>query len=150
MKRLKSILIIFLTAVFFLSACSKSDDNPPPKTKTELLTQGSWKFDHATAAGSDVSNAPQLACYLDNVMTFSTNFTGTITEGANVCTTPAPATFTWSFQDNETTLRFSFTLFQGGSSDFTIVSLTETNLVLSQTMTIAPLPPTNVVVTFKH
>jgi hypothetical protein len=150
MKRLKSILIISFSSTFLFSACSKSDDNPSPKTKTELLTQGSWKFDHATAGGTDISNMSQLTCYKDNVMTFSTNFTGTITEGANVCTSPAPANFTWSFQNNETTLRFSFTLFQGGSSDFTIVSLTEANLVLSQQMTIAPLPPTTVEVTFKH
>jgi hypothetical protein len=150
MKPLKSILAIFLLPIFFFSACSKSSENPPPKTKTELLTQGSWKFDHAMAGTTDISSAPPLACYTDNTMTFSTNLTGTITEGANVCATPAPSTFTWSFQNNETTLRFSFTLIQGGSQDFTIVSLTETNLVLSQQMTIAPLPPTTVEVTFKH
>jgi len=150
MKPLKSILAIILLPVFFFSACSKSSDNPPPKTKTELLTQGSWKFDHATAGGTDISNTPQLACYKDNTMTFSSSFTGTITEGANICAQPAPATFTWSFQNNETTLRFSFSLILGGSQDFTIVSLTETNLVLSQQMTIAPLPPTTVEVTFKH
>lgn len=150
MKHLKSILIISLSLVVLFSACSKSDDNPQPKTKTELLTQGSWKFDHATAGGTDISNFSQLTCYKDNTMTFASNLTGTITEGADVCLNPAPSTFNWSFQNNETTLRFSFTLFQGGSSDFTIVGLTETNLILSQQMTIAPLPSTLVEVTFKH
>jgi len=150
MKRLKSILAILSIAIFFFLGCSKSNDNPPPKTKTELLTQGSWKFDHATAGGQDISNTPQLTCYKDNTITFSSNFSGTINEGANVCTNPAPSTFTWSFQNNESTLHLSSPLFQGGSQDATIVSLTETNLVVSQLMTFAPLPPTTVEITFKH
>jgi hypothetical protein len=133
-----------------MAGCGKDSDPAPAKTKTELITKSTWKFDKATAGGIDVSTNPQIACYTDNTITFASNLSGTTIEGANVCTTPTPANFTWSFQNSEATLRLSFVLFTGGSSDFTIVSLNETNLVLSQMLTIAPFPPTTVEVTFKH
>jgi hypothetical protein len=151
----KKIILLSCIFAFFLlinSSCSKNDDSTPTaKTKTELITLSSWKFDKATASGAgDISTNPSLACYIDNILAFSSNLSGTINEGANVCTTPAPASFTWSFQNSETLLRLSFTLFPGGSPDFTIISLNETSLVLSQQMTIAPYPTTTIEVTFKH
>lgn len=150
-KRLFPPVSILALVFLAIAGCGKDKDpDPPAKTNTEKITQSSWKIEKAEAGGLDVTSNAQLACYLDNAMTFATNLSGTITEGAVVCTSPAPATFTWSFQNNEALLRFSFTLFPGGSPDFTIVSLTETNLVLSQQMTIPPFPATTVVVTFKH
>jgi Lipocalin-like domain len=148
------ILLSGLFSFFLLinSSCSKNDDPAPAvKTKTQLITTGSWKFDKATASGAgDISTNPLLACYIDNIITFAPNLSGTINEGAAVCTTPAPANFTWSFQNSEALLRLSFTLFPGGSPDFTIISLNETSLVLSQQMTIAPYPTTTIEVSFKH
>lgn len=144
---------LFVSILFvFVSSCDKKDDPAPaPKTKTELLTQGSWKFQSANSSLlGDISTNPLLACYVDNVMTFASNLTGTIDEGALSCTTPAPATFTWAFQSDETILHLSFTLFTGGSPDFTIVSLTETNFVASQLVTFPGYPAQTITVTFKH
>jgi hypothetical protein len=92
--------ILSLTLVLFvLASCDKDNDNPPAKTKTELITNGSWKFESATANGITIPpSTPQIACYVDNVMTFSSNLSGTISEGAVSCSVPAPATFTWAFQ----------------------------------------------------
>jgi hypothetical protein len=50
---------------------------------------------------------------------------------------------------NETILHVSTVLFTGGSSDFTIVALSETQLVLSQVITVGG-SPQNAVVTFVH
>jgi hypothetical protein len=47
-------------------------------------------------------------------------------------------------------LRSSVILFPGGSTDFNIVSLTSTNLVLSQQMEVSPYPATTVTLTLKH
>jgi len=150
----KHLLLLSFIAVSFslIPGCGKDDDPvpPPAKTKTELISTGTWKFEKAMAGTIDISAQPALACYIDNTMTFSSNLTGTISEGTTVCTSPAPSTFVWAFQTNETILHLDFILFTGGSPDFTIVSLTETNLVLSQTMTIAPYPATTITVTFKH
>lgn len=150
-KQLLQLSFIAL-ALIFISGCGKDKDDPAPaKTKTELITTGSWKFQSASSSlAGDISSYPQLACYTDNTMTFATNLSGTIAEGANVCTSPAPATFTWSFQTSETILHLSFTLFAGGSPDFTIVSINETNLVLSQSVTFPGFPAQVITVTFKH
>jgi len=138
--------IILLSSVF--AACKKSTH---VKTNTELVTQSSWKFDHATSSGTDISSQIP-ACYKDNVVTFVSNGTGSVDEGANVCSPSNAGPFTWSFQSNETMLHLSTTLFSGGSGDFTIVSLTETNLVVSQTVILPPPPGTQVTatITFKH
>jgi hypothetical protein len=149
MKRLNLIITLSLLATIFLGSCSKSSDDSTSKTKTELITQSSWRFDHATAAGFDVSSQIP-SCFKDNVVTFSSSNTGSVSEGTDVCSPSYAGNFTWAFQSNESMLHLSASLFSGGSGDFTIVSLTETNLVISQQMTIAPYPATTVEITFKH
>lgn len=146
--------LLRLTAfVFFLSflvagSCNKED--PPPPTKTELLTKASWKFSVATVGGSDVSAALQ-ACQRDNIITFASNGSGTNDEGLSKCNPGDPQSnaFTWNFLTNETQLFISSTLFTGGSNTFTIVTLSETELVLSQTITVLGTPQT-VTVKFVH
>ena len=131
--------------VFLATSCHKT----VVKTKAQLITQSSWKFSKATANGTDVT-ANVTACLKDNIYLFAVNGTGTINESTNVCSPSTAGTFTWSFQTNETILHLSAALFPGGSNDFTLVTLNETNLIISQVMTISPYPPTTVEVTFIH
>lgn len=153
MKRI-STLFLALSVTLVLVSCDKKDDPPAPPapTKTDHITKSTWVFQSATAAGlGDISNYPQLACYIDNSITFASNLSGTISEGALSCTSPAPPTFTWNFQSSETILHLSFTLFAGGSPDFEIVSLDGTNLVVRQTVTLTGVPmPVTITVTFRH
>ena len=138
--------LCFTTLVF--TNCDKDEDPPPPPapTKTELITKSSWKFSTAFAGSTDVSNAPQLACFKDNIITFSANLTGSINEGTNICSPTTAGAFTWNFANNETVLHISTVLITGGSNDFTLVSITETQLVVSQNY-----PPIGTVtVTFIH
>lgn len=151
-KRILAIVII-ISATLFLTSCGKEGDNTPaPKTKTELLTtNGSWKFSSATVGGTNV-NAFLQACQKDNIMTFvAVGLSGTLDEGPTKCNAgdPQNAPFTWSFASGETVLNISATLFTGGSSTFTLVSLTATELVLSQMITVGGTPQ-NAVVTFIH
>lgn len=138
--------MVCFTGLFFAS-CDKTDEAPP--TNTDYLTKSSWKFSSAKAGGFDVT-AQVPACFKDNTMTFAINGTGTISEGANVCATPAPATFTWNFQNNGSEINLSTPIITGGSTVFTIVLLNDVSLVVSQMMTIAPNPPTTVELTFIH
>jgi hypothetical protein len=143
-------LILFAALCFttlLFSNCDKTDEAPP--TNSDYITKSSWKFSSASAGGLDVT-AQVPACFKDNTMTFAINGTGTISEGANVCTTPAPPTFTWTFQNNGTELSLSTPIVSGGSGVFTIVKLDDATLIVSQTMTIAPYPATNVALTFIH
>ena len=150
MKHLKSIVAILLFVSIYSSSCQKSSDNTTSKSKTELIAQSSWKFDHATAGSYGDVTSLIPACFKDNVIVFVSGGTGSISEGANVCSPSNAGTFNWSFQSNETVLHLSTPLISGGSGDFTLVSLTETNLVVSQVMTISPYPSTTVEMTFKH
>jgi lipocalin-like protein len=151
MKHLSLAVFVVSSMCLFFVACSKSDSNNTSKSKTQLLTQGSWKFSVATVNGTDVSSLIQ-SCQKDNVLTFSaTGGTGTLDEGPTKCNSGDQQTqnFTWSFTNNETVLHVSTIFFTGGSSDFTIVSLTETQLMVSQIVNIAGSMQT-AVVTFVH
>jgi hypothetical protein len=149
-KQIASLMVCSLAILFLLPACQKdNDDNtPPPKTKTELISQSTWKFSAATVGGADASGYLQ-ACQKDNIYTFVAAGTGTIDEGPLKCnpsSDPQTTPFTWNFASSETMLHISTVLFTGGSNDFTLVSLTATQLVASQNYP----PYGTIVVTFIH
>jgi hypothetical protein len=149
MKKLLSFAVLSLMLVILMSGDCNKNDTPPP-TKTDLLTQASWKFSAANVGGFDVSGSLQ-ACQKDNILTFAEAGTGSLDEGPSKCNAMDPQTnpFTWNFQSNETVLFISTTLFTGGSSNFTLASLTATQLVVSQVIMVGGMPQT-AVVTFIH
>jgi len=147
-KQLLPLLALLTAGFFLLSSCDKNDD-PAPKTKTQLMTQSSWKATSATVNGTSY---PLSACILDNIYIFTTGGTGSMNESANVCagSTAGITPFTWSFQAGETSVQLSTPLFNGGFNTVTLVSLTETELVV--TFPYSPGPGVNVtiIVTFQH
>jgi hypothetical protein len=150
-KKVSLFILIPLFALAAIAGCSKDDtDTPPAKTKTELITKANWKFSDAKVSGGSVASFLQT-CQKDNILTFLATGAGTADEGATKCNMSDPQTnpFTWSFQTNETVLFVSTPFFTGGSSTFTLVSLTETELVVSQMITFSGVPQ-NVEVTFIH
>jgi hypothetical protein len=150
-KKLLLYVIIVIGLVATNIGCSKDDDdNPSPKTNTELLTTGTWKFSDAKVNGASVASFID-DCQKDNILTFLAAGTGTAEEGATKCDPgdPNSAPFNWAFQTNETVLFVSTPFFTGGSSTFTIVSLTESQLVLSQSITLSGISQT-VEITFIH
>jgi len=149
-KQYLSTLAFMVIGFLVITGCKKDKkpDTPAP-TKTELITKASWKFDHASALGQDVSGSVN-ACFKDNIATFSTSGNMELDEAATVCSPSYAGTYTWVFQSNETVVHLSAPIFTGGSSDFTLVSINATNMVLSQVMTVGGFPPTTVEVTFKH
>jgi hypothetical protein len=129
-----------LAGLVIFSSCNDKGGGvtPPPKTKTELITTGSWRYGSANWGGTDAGPMLQ-ACQKDNTMTFSsTGGSGELNEGATKCNAADPQTmaFTWSFQSGETILHLSSPLFTGGSNDMTLVTLTEVELTLSQPLTV--------------
>lgn len=150
MNKLFRFTMILSAVLLFFSAGCKKDNSTPPLTKTDHLISGPWKFDKATASGIDIS-AQIPACFKDNTITFVIGGNGAINEGPIVCVPPSSATFTWSFQNSETQINLSTPLISGGSGVFTVVTLNEVTLELSQNMTIPPATtPVPVVITFKH
>jgi len=150
-KRLISLISLLILVAILHNSCSKEDNTPPAaKTKTELITKSSWKFSDAKVGGTSVAALLQT-CQKDNVLTFLSAGTGTADEGATKCNSSDAQTspYTWSFQSSETILFVSTPFFTGGSSSFTIVSLTDTELVVSQNITVSG-STQNAVITFIH
>jgi len=129
---IRKILYLLGFALPLLLACKKEENNSPPKTKTQLLTQSSWRFSSATANGSDASGYLQ-ACQKDNIYTFAAAGTGSMDEGPTRCnmSDPQSTPFTWNFASNETVLHISTQLFSGTSNDMMIEALTETQLIVT-------------------
>ncbi len=143
-KRLISLTsLVILVAILHIS-CSK-EDNPPPaaKTKAELITTASWKYDKIDPALAE----SHIACFKDNITTFTADGKGTCPDSGVQCN-PVTGNFNWNFTDSESKLHLDATLIPSGSGDFSIVTLNETNLVLSQNIT-SPVPAT-ITITFKH
>jgi hypothetical protein len=149
-KQTRVFPVITILFIFCFAACTNKDP-VHVKTNTELVSQSTWKFDNAKVGGTDVSAFVQ-ACQKDNIIAFVSTGSGTLDEGASKCNSGDPQTtpFTWNFASSETMLHISTTLFTGGSSDFTIVTLSETQLILSQNITITGMGTQNAVITFKH
>ena len=151
-KKFPLIIASVLLLLIVISSCSKKNDEggQTNKTKTDLIAKSSWKFSDARVSGVSVA-AFLDACQKDNIITFQSNGNGTADEGASKCDPGDPATnpFTWSFQNNETVLFISTPLFTGGNSTFTIVDLTETQLVVSQMISVSG-SSQNAEVTFVH
>jgi hypothetical protein len=149
-KHLLPIALLSSLIVLLIASCSK-DPDPTPKTKTQLLTQSTWKFKSATVNGADASSQLQ-ACQKDNIYTFVAAGTGTVDEGPTKCNSGDPQTvpFTWNFASSETVLHVSTSLFSGSSNDFTLVSLTEAEMVISTPYTPPFGPSVTLVITLQH
>lgn len=136
--------------LFIAVSCKKdSGSSNQAKTKTDLLVQNTWKFDNAKVAGTDVSGFID-ACDKDNTLSFAANGSGTADEGPTKCDAADPQTvaFTWVFQNGETEIKANVPLFPLGNDTFTIVSLTETQLIVSQDVNMMG-STQNAVLTFK-
>lgn len=144
--------------MLLIISCQKEGSGA--KSKTELIASASWKYESA-AIDSDNNGTGETplpagileACQTDNLLIFAANGSGTVDEGATKCNAGDPQTvpFTWTFGTNETVINFSSAVFAGVSGEFKIITLTETQLVLSKSITVSPLPfPVTVIASFKH
>jgi hypothetical protein len=128
--------IVLCVLVMLSLSCKKSSSSAAAKSKTEYLSQGTWKI---LSVGVDLNKDGIVdadatgyvqSCHLDDTYAFRANGTGTIDEGATKCNAsdPQSSDFTWVFKNNETILSGNFGLVAG---DATIITLNDTKLVLS-------------------
>ena len=123
-------LLVVTGAAGFIS-CKKDS---PAKSRTELLTTGTWKRTALTSKpaydwynngtkGTDIL-AYMWPCEKDDFETYKTNGVLEINEGATKCDPSADQTWSvsWEFKSNESLIRFE------GTYDVTIDELTETTL----------------------
>jgi len=115
----KVLLIGSALSVLLLTNCKKKKDEPTPaKSRTELLTQHSWRLASSTAdsevdLNGDATSSTDLmsekaACEKDDIITFSANGsprTGSKDEGPTKCGSDQSTTFNWSFNDVESVIK---------------------------------------------
>ncbi len=138
--QLASLLILIAVTTTAVS-CKKEDGggSKQQKTKTELLTMGSWKRTALTSNPAydwygDGTYATDLlsvmkVCESDNLDSYKSNGTGDTDEGPARCDPSDPQAwpFVWEFADNETKLVLDYFV------ESTLVELTETTLKLTYT-----------------
>ena len=150
-------ITVLLLGALCLAACSKSSSK---KSKTEFISTSTWKFSQAGLDNNndgtiDVAAPASLveACLTDNLVTFKSDKTGVVDEGATKCssTDPQTNTFTWSLSADESQITFSGALIAGISGDAKIIEVTDSRFVLSKPLAISGFPlPVPIVVILVH
>jgi hypothetical protein len=130
MKKLLSyaFLLMGLSGLLALSSCK--DDDEETRSKTQLLTEKTWKLTSIKVLGLSV---PPEDCEADNIYSYTTGGAYSENEGATKCDVDAPQTVSgsWEFESNETILSVSYTeLGTTVSIDYTIVELSGNTLKL--------------------
>jgi hypothetical protein len=155
---MKYLFICFYSCLLAIG-CNQKDASPPAPTKTEVITQASWKYDNAGIDGdrNGTIDFPPPAgilvpCLTDNTLTLSANGTGTVDEGATKCAAsdPQTAALNWSFADNETALQISGGNVLGITGKFKILELSATKLSLSKDTTVPVLGTVALIAVLKH
>ncbi|HUR66817.1 MAG TPA: lipocalin family protein [Chitinophagaceae bacterium] len=146
--------LLFLPAILFalsftFTACDKNDTPSNQKSKEELIAQGSWKF--KSASNNGVPYTAFATCQADNILDFNINGTGVKDEGSTKCNAgdPQSVPYTWTLANNKTEIQLSSSLFTDTGTTLTIVSVTETQLIVS--VGVATTGPIVLVqITFEH
>ena len=133
-KNQPALLLILIAVTIAAISCKKADVKSKQKTKTELLTEGTWKKTSLISTPAydwygDGNYATDIlsimdVCELDDFDTYRSDGTGDTNGGAMRCyqSDPQAWPFTWALTDNETKLVFN------GINKLNLVELTETTL----------------------
>lgn len=152
-----SLALVAACCSLFFADCKKSDNT---NTKSTLLKIAAWKYkdagldiDNNGTTDSPLPSGTLQACDIDNTLTFKTDTTGLVDEGATKCTAtnPQSAIFTYKYNTSSNVITFSTAVFAGISGDTKVLELTATQMRLSQAVTVTGIPtPLTVIVTLVH
>ncbi|MBP6456263.1 MAG: hypothetical protein KA275_05980 [Chitinophagaceae bacterium] len=140
MNTVKKLTLLTLT-VLSIASCKKdktTTTTTTAKTKTQLLTQKSWKLTNVrykidNGAWVDAYATVQ-SCAKDNILNYLTTSAYNVDEGATKCNTTDPQTLisgTWAFQNSETQLALTNTTF--GTQVQSLLTLDENTLKSTET-----------------
>src|SRR5258706_16313351 len=147
-KQLLSFFSFIAIVFLFITGCGK-DNAPAAPKKTQLITQGSWKFQKATAGGREISSSVN-ACFKDNIATFTSSGNMTLDEGTTICSPSYAGSYTWSFQTSESVLHLSAAIFTGGSRDFFFFFFFWVKIFFEEIIRVVSFPPPTAQVKFKN
>jgi hypothetical protein len=157
--------VIFLSSVamaLFTIGCSKDNDGKDGTSeRMQLITSAAWKYDNAKIdydknGTPDMDLPPGLLedCDKDNIITFKSDGTGTIDEGATKCDVgnPQSVNITWEFKDDAKVINIPQNIFGNISGDAQIKTLTAAKLTLVKEVHVDdPVPAdVHVILDLKH
>ena len=134
-QKTKLVALIMIASISTFFSCKSKDDTLPSKTRTELLTTGTWKYTASIISpaydyygtGNPVTDifSIMLPCEKDDFETYKTGGIWEYNEGPTKCDASYPQVFTdsWRFDANETKLFV-------GAVECTILELSDTKLKL--------------------
>ncbi len=134
-----ALMLLVSAAILTASSCKKDDDEQ--KSKTDLITSGSWKVTNMIVDPPIVMEGMEFSdlfafmpdCAKDDFMTFHSDGTVVNDEGASKCDAgdPQTSTGTWSFNDAETQIIMQE---DQGNVAYDLINLTDTNLEIGADM----------------
>lgn len=140
----KSVAFRLMLALAFCSSffthCKKNDNG---NSKVKLLQSAAWKYQDAgldlDKNGTVDSPLPVALqkCDTDNTLTFKTDTSGVVDEGASKCNVsyPQTSTFKYTYSTSANIITFSTAVFAGVGGDAKVLELSATTLRLSQAVT---------------
>jgi hypothetical protein len=140
---------LFLISVLMVSCSKKTNSSQGSNMNMTLLTSAAWTYDTAgigdDSSGTIVTGLPPgilQQCQKEDTLYFYNNGTGAENSGPLKCdsTSPESTPFTWSFNNSETAITSSDSLFAGFGGSITITSLTSTQLHLLKVVTVQTIP----------
>lgn len=146
---MKKAIIVAVVFIGLAAAACKKNGSDMPITSVDLISGTSWKIDtigfDADKNGVIDSEVPGgiQPCEKDNTIKFNIDSTGVFDEGALKCNDSDPQTlpFTWEFKDSATVINFQGDLPGQLKGDIKILTLSNSNFVLSKLINVTfPVP----------
>jgi hypothetical protein len=145
----KAIIVAMVFIGFATVACKKDKTENKTVTKADLVASTTWSIDtigfDMDKNGTIDSEVPGgfKPCEMDNTIKFNKDSTGIFSEGALKCDSadPQEIPFTWLLKQNDSVINIQGNLPGEMKGDINILTLSNTNFVLSKPITVTfPVP----------
>jgi lipocalin-like protein len=159
---MKKYVLSALAIGFIIYGCKKDDDNKDvTKERVQFITSATWKYD-TVGIDSNKDGKPDQplpsgfglqSCDTDNTITFRSDSTGTLSEGATKCNSADPQNtpFTWYLKENGSILYTPNQIFGNDiSGDFKIGEVTTSRLRVIKDITYPLFGTFTIVLDLKH
>ena len=159
---MKKYVLALLPIGFIIYGCDKDDDKGnSEKEKIALITSATWKYD-TVGIDNNKDGKPDQAlppgfeiekCETDNTITFKSDSTGILNEGATKCDNNDPQTtpFTWWLKENGSVLYSPNPIFSSSfDGDFKLGEVTTSRLRVIKDVSFPLVGTKTIVLDMKH
>lgn len=158
---MKKYVLSALAIGFIIYGCKKDDDDKDvTKERVQFITSATWKYD-TVGIDTNKDGKPDQPltgvslekCDTDNTITFKSDSTGLLSEGATKCNSSDPQNtpFTWYFKEKGTVLYTPDQIFGNGiTGDFKVGEITTSRLRVIKDITYPLLGTYTIVLDLKH